>query len=63
MTVNTPLRYVYDGRTTIGHLLQRGELGWEAFDRADQSLGMFSTMREAGNAVADAEPAIGAAAE
>lgn len=27
----------------IGHLIERGKLGFEAFDAADQSIGVFPT--------------------
>ena len=46
-----PLSYVYDGREAIGHVLWRGKLGHEAFDREEHSLGMFETAPEAANAV------------
>ena len=45
------LAYVYDGRQCLGHVLARGKLGHEAFDRDDKSLGVFETQRQAANAL------------
>jgi hypothetical protein len=42
---------VYDGRSCIGHLLPRGKLGVEAFDRGDKSLGVFPNLKSAADAV------------
>jgi hypothetical protein len=38
---------VYDGRTCIGHTIARGRLGVEAFDRDDQSIGVFLSLTAA----------------
>jgi hypothetical protein len=54
MTRSTPLVYVTDGREAIGHVLWRGKLGHEAFDREERSLGLFKTAAQAANAVFDA---------
>jgi hypothetical protein len=53
-TTTAPLSYVTDGREAIGHVLWRGKLGHEAFDREERSLGLFKTAAQAANAVADA---------
>jgi len=39
------LQTVYDGRTCIGHIVTRVRTGFEAFDRADRSLGIFTSAR------------------
>jgi hypothetical protein len=38
---------ICDGRECLGHVLNRGPSGWEAFDVDDQLLGTFASMREA----------------
>jgi hypothetical protein len=43
--------YVYDGGTCLGHIVNRGPAGYEAFDIDDRSLGIFSTQREAAAAL------------
>lgn len=43
---------VYDGTRCIGHLLSRGPKGVEAFDRNDNSLGPFPSMKAAADALA-----------
>jgi hypothetical protein len=45
------LAYVYDGQQCLGHVLGRGKLGFEAFRPDDKSIGMFSTQRQAANAL------------
>ena len=45
---------VYDGRCHIGFLLLRGKAGVEAFDADNRSLGLFSNMKTAADAVSDA---------
>jgi hypothetical protein len=42
----TTLSYVYDGQTALGHLIHRGRLGWESFNRDDKSLGTFPTIED-----------------
>ena len=32
-TSTTPLAYVYDGRRCLGHILDRGKAGFEAFQK------------------------------
>jgi hypothetical protein len=53
-TTTAPLSYVTNGREAIGHVLWRGKLGHEAFDREERSLGLFKTAAQAANAVFDA---------
>jgi hypothetical protein len=48
------IRVVYDGRQCLGHLLLRGKLGVEAFDRNDVSLGIYPDQRSAADAVSEA---------
>jgi hypothetical protein len=43
----SPLVAVYDGRHCVGHVLARGKLGFESFNRDDRSVGVFATQREA----------------
>jgi hypothetical protein len=53
------LTVVYDGgqRRCIGHVLSRGKEGFEAFDVADRSIGIFQTQAQAATAVsAEAAP-------
>jgi hypothetical protein len=45
---------VYAGQTCLGHLLPRGRLGIEAYDRDDVSLGLFPNQKAAADAVAKA---------
>jgi hypothetical protein len=47
----SPLAYVYDGRTCLGHVLNRGRQGYEAFDANDRSVGIFKTQAEATEAL------------
>ena len=42
---------VYDGQCCLGHILQRGKRGFEAFDLDDKSLRTFPTDHEAADAV------------
>ena len=39
----TSFAYVHDGRVCVGHVLERGSAGFEAFDDYDISLGIFPT--------------------
>jgi hypothetical protein len=55
----SPLSYMTDGREAIGHIIARGRLGFEAFDREEVSLGTFNTQAAAANAVFDAANARG----
>jgi hypothetical protein len=43
--------YVYDGRQCLGHVVNRGVAGFEAFDRDDRSAGIFPTQAEAAAAL------------
>jgi hypothetical protein len=45
------LSFVNDGRETLGFILARGKLGFEAFDREERSLGLYPTAGAAANAV------------
>jgi hypothetical protein len=47
------LAFVTDGREAIGFVLNRGKAGFEAFNRAEQSLGVFPTAPAAANAIFD----------
>jgi hypothetical protein len=47
----TSIMAVVVGDRVIGHLLHRGHVGVEAFDRDDRSLGIFPTAAEAAAAI------------
>jgi hypothetical protein len=49
----TTMMTVAAGQTTLGVILRRGET-FEAFDRAEKSLGVFDTERAAADAITDA---------
>jgi hypothetical protein len=40
---------VYDGRYSVGFVLSRGKAGFEAFDRDEQSRGLFASQKLAAN--------------
>jgi hypothetical protein len=40
---------IYDGRSCVGFVLARGARGFEAFDAAEKSLGIFASKDEAIN--------------
>jgi hypothetical protein len=42
---------VYSGRELLGFVLSRGPDGFEAFDASERSLGIFSTMKAAADAI------------
>jgi hypothetical protein len=42
---------VYSGRELRGYILNRGVLGFESFDAAERSLGIFPDMQAAADAV------------
>jgi hypothetical protein len=48
---NERLLSVTDGRQTIGHLIDRGKIGTEAFDADEVSIGTFATVQLAARAV------------
>jgi hypothetical protein len=48
---SAPMVSVYDGTTCIGHVIARGKLGHEAFDREDKSVGVFETQSQAADAL------------
>jgi hypothetical protein len=39
---NTSWASIFDGQTCIGHVIDRGRVGYESFDVDDISLGVFS---------------------
>ena len=45
---------VYDGQRCLGHIIKRGERGFEAYNHDDQSLGVFPSDHEAADAVTHA---------
>jgi hypothetical protein len=47
----TSMLSVYSGTVCLGHLLNRGKLGWEAIDTDDRSLGVFPTQQAASDAI------------
>jgi hypothetical protein len=47
---------VYNGQACLGHLLNRGRCGWEAYDTSDKSLGTFPTTQEAAAALPEVQP-------
>ena len=47
------LACVYDGQQCVGFVLPRGKQGHEAFNREQNSLGVFTTAAAAANAVFD----------
>jgi hypothetical protein len=48
---------VNDGRVCVGHIIARGKTGFEAFDRHDKSIGVFTSVKAAAPAVsAEAAP-------
>jgi hypothetical protein len=46
---------VYSGRECIGHVLNRGHDGYEAFDQHGRSLGLFATTQLAASAISARE--------
>jgi hypothetical protein len=52
-----PMASIYNGRTCIGFVICRGPAGFEAFDAEQQSLGLFTTEREAVAATLERRPA------
>jgi hypothetical protein len=41
-------------RRCLGHAVYRGKMGWEAYDRNDQSIGLFKSPAEAAEALTKA---------
>jgi hypothetical protein len=63
MTSPNPLIPILAGNVCIGHLIERGRAGFEAFDRNDVSLGLFASAAAAVDAlIAAAAPPPGDAA-
>jgi hypothetical protein len=52
-STKSSLQSVYAGRACIGHILNRGKCGFEAYDAYDISLGIFPDQRTAANALFD----------
>jgi hypothetical protein len=50
-----PRLAVYDGQRCLGHILGRGKLGHEAFDADHKSIGVFSSVKFAANALSERE--------
>lgn len=56
----TPFKYTFQaitvtaGQRVIGHLMPRGKLGFEAYDEAGRSIGIFSNQRLATYALSEA---------
>jgi hypothetical protein len=46
-----PMLSVYEGQRCVGFLLRRGRMGFEAFDAAERSCGIFIQLGDAANAV------------
>ena len=44
---------VYSGRECLGRIVCRGKLGFEAYDSAERSLGVFPDLKRAADAVSD----------
>ena len=53
-SISAPMAYVYDGQECVGFVCARGKRGHEAFDREQNSLGVFPTAAVAATAVFDA---------
>ena len=49
----TDMLTVTDGKRCLGFILPRGKTGFEAFNDADRSLGLFPTSQDAADAVLD----------
>ena len=49
VSTNSPMLSIYDGRSCVGFVLARGARGFEAFDAAEKSLGIFASKDEAIN--------------
>jgi len=47
------LQSVYGGRTLLGFLISRGRLGTEAYTPDEVSIGVFSTIKAAADAISD----------
>jgi hypothetical protein len=49
----TPMITVYDGQTALGFIIKR-RAEYEAYDREQQSLGHYPTVKAAADAISDA---------
>ena len=56
MTAPSIISVYDDGRRCIGFLLNRGRLGWEAFDANEQPLGAIEDQATAAAAIAEPAP-------
>ena len=55
------LQSIYSGRTLLGFLTSRGKLSTEAYTPDEVSIGVFSTIKAAADALSDAAEQWGAA--
>jgi len=55
VTSSTPMLSVYDNKRCIGFLINRGKLGVEAFDSEQRSIGIFTSQKEAADAISEAK--------
>jgi hypothetical protein len=51
MTTETPLCSVFERGRVVGFVLDRGVAGFESFDAAEHSLGLFDTKQGAAEAL------------
>jgi hypothetical protein len=52
-----PLAYVHDDdRECLGFVLARGKLGFEAIEREERSVGIYTTQREAAETIMRGKP-------
>jgi len=54
ISLKPTLQSAYSGRTCVGFLLPRGRQGVEAFDAHNVSLGLYSDLRSAADAISAA---------
>ena len=50
-TITTPMSYVYSDGRCMGFIMRRGRLGFEAIDRDENTIGLFTTAAAAASAV------------
>jgi hypothetical protein len=50
----SPFVSVYDDKTCIGFIINRGRAGFKAFDVDENSLGTFATEKDAADAISTA---------
>jgi hypothetical protein len=62
MSERTPILSIYNGHHCLGFVLARGQVGFEAFDRDERSLGIFPAQETAIDVIhAEIAPRAGAA--